>query len=110
MKVNILGTVYTIIEADEAKDKCLKHCDGYCDKTTKHIVVGKPKEDADLGDFEVYKRKVMRHEILHAFLFESGLHENWSHPEFGHDETYLDWFACQFPKIMAVYKKCGCLE
>ena len=64
-------------------------------------------EDAtgEIGLFNEYLRKVTRHEIIHAFLFESGLTENFTHPDFGHDETYVDWFASQFPKILAVYKE-----
>lgn len=51
----------------------------------------------------------MRHEIIHAFLFESGLSENFTHPEYGHDETYVDWIASQFPKMCEVFKEVGCL-
>lgn len=45
----------------------------------------------------------------HAFLFESGLSENFTHPEYGHDETYVDWIASQFPKMCEVFKEVGCL-
>ena len=39
-------------------------------------------------------------EIIHAFMFESGLGSSWQHAEeFGHDETTVDWFARQFTKI-----------
>lgn len=52
----------------------------------------------------------MRHEIIHAFLYESGLAENFEHAnEFGQDETMVDWIAMQFPKILEVYKEAGCL-
>ena len=105
MTVNILGTKYRVYYKSSKQDKKLANCDGHCDKTTKTIVV--TTERGNLGDFAAYQRKVLRHEILHAFLFESGLHENWTHPEFGHDETYLDWIAAQWPKINAVYTKLG---
>lgn len=87
MTVNILGTAYEIIEATAAEDAMLEKCDGYCDK----------------------QKKVVRHEIIHAFLFESGLSENFTHPEYGHDETYVDWIASQFPKMCEVFKEVGCL-
>lgn len=109
MTVNILGTNYSVYDRSEKEDKYLKDCDGYCDKTTKEIVVKTEGEDCELGDFEVYRKKVLRHEIIHAFLFESGLHENFRHSEFGHDETYVDWIAAQFPKMVQAFREVGAL-
>lgn len=110
MKVNILGTEYTVEERTVEEDSYLSNCDGYCDKTTKEIVVAKQKPDNDLNNYEWYRKKVMRHEIIHAFLYESGLHENFEHPkQFGHEETTVDWFAVQFPKILKVFEEVGCL-
>lgn len=103
MKVNILGTEYTIVEQSTSENPKLTDCDGYCDKTSKTICVI-TKGDSDLEDFAVYQKKVKRHEIIHAFLFESGLHENWKHDEWGHDESYVDWIAVQFPKLLEVFK------
>lgn len=109
MKVNILGTEYTIEECTAEEDVLLCDCDGYCDKTAKRIVISKPSPDSSLGDFDVYRKKIMRHEITHAFLFESGLWECCEHEQFGHDEMMIDWFAVQFPKMLKVFKKAGCL-
>lgn len=109
MKVNILGTKYAIFEKDRHKDEILKSADGYCDHSTKVIVILKRPPDCEIGDFEEYRKKVLRHEIIHAFLFESGLRENFKHDEWGHDEIFVDWVACQFPKILEVYKKVGCI-
>ena len=109
MTVNILGTKYTVIETTPEKDVCLCNCDGYCDKTTKQIVITKQTPDSDLGDFPAYRRKILRHEIIHAFLFESGLHENFVH-QMGHDETYVDWIAVQYPKIKRAFIQAGCDE
>ena len=106
--VQILGTPYTFREATSDEDEHLLNCDGYCDKTTKEIVV-RTDISGDLGDFQAYRKKVIRHEILHAFLFESGLHENWEHKQWGHEEATIDWIAIQFPKILKVYKELGCL-
>jgi hypothetical protein len=105
MKVDVLGTQYTIEEKSKADDALLAECDGYCDKTSKKIVIITKGDDCELADFEVYRRKVLRHEIIHAFLFESGLHENWEHKPYGHDETYVDWIAVQFPKLMKAFKE-----
>lgn len=107
--VNILGTEYTVYKKPRQEDENLAQCDGYCDKTTHVIVVTTPDNDSDLGDFTVYQKKILRHEIIHAFLFESGLHENWKHDTFGHDETYVDWIAAQFPKMLEVFKGVDCI-
>lgn len=109
MTVNILGTEYTITECSENEDTLLEKADGYCDKTTKKIVIVKKPEDNELGDWEVHRKKIMRHEIIHAFLFESGLHENFRHEEWGHDETYIDFVAIQFPKMQNAFEAAGCL-
>lgn len=108
MKINVLGTAYTISEASPDEDKLLKSYDGYCDKSTKRIVVTKKPDDNELGDFAWYRKKVIRHEIIHAFLFESGLHESWKHDE-GHDEAYVDWIAVQFPKLLEAFKEADAL-
>lgn len=110
MKIDILGTKYTISEATVETDSYLKNCSGYCDKSSRKIVIRKNDVENELDDFEVHRRKVLRHEIIHAFLFESGLHENFTHERFGHDETMIDWVAVQFPKLLKAFKEADCLE
>ncbi len=108
-KINILGTEYTVLEKDESEDELLKKCDGYCDKTTKEIVVMKlSSENCELHNPEWYRKKVIRHEIVHAFMFESGLHECMNKNEGTHDEQMVDWIAIQFPKIQKVFVELGC--
>ena len=109
MTVSILGTEYTIEERTPAEDAYLKECDGYCDKTSKLIVIDNSPDDSELDNYEAYRQKTLRHEIIHAFLFESGLQENFTHPKMGHDELYVDWIAVQFPKILEAFKKVGCI-
>jgi hypothetical protein len=78
--------------------------DGYCDYTSKEIVIRKDNTN-DVGDFIWTQKKQLRHEIIHAFMAESGLQCNWEHiKQFGHDETTVDWFAIQFPKIKKYLK------
>ena len=108
-KVSILGTEYTIEIKKKEDDKFLERMDGYCDKTSHRIVVVTKPEDNELDFFEEYQKKVIRHEIIHAFLFESGLHENFKHDEFGHDETMIDWIAVQFPKMIQVFQEAECI-
>lgn len=109
MKIDVLGTKYTILEKAREKDHNLANCDGYCDKTSHRIVIAAEDADSQLDDFAVYKNKVLRHEIIHAFLFESGLAANWEHKPFGHDETYVDWIASQFPKLLKAFRDAGCI-
>lgn len=110
MRVNILGTEYEISGKTKAEDPFLEKCDGYCDKSSKKIVILIKDEKSELDDFEWYRKKVLRHEIIHAFLYESGLHENWTHPQYGHDETYVDWIALQFDKLLKAFKEAGTID
>ena len=105
-KVSILGTEYTVFERTESEDARLKHCDGYCDTSTKEIVIRLIERDLmskrNLGQ---YRNVVIRHEVIHAFLAESGLDGNGH--KAGHWETneeMVDWFAIQFPKIMKAFQ------
>lgn len=108
--VNVLGTEYTIEILKKSDDEYLERCDGYCDKTSKKIVVKAEDKDDELDNYQVYLKKIMRHEIIHAFLFESGLHENFEHAnKFGHEETMIDWIAVQFPKLQKAFEEADCL-
>lgn len=92
------------------KDKLLETRDGYCDRSSKMLVIAKDGGDSGFCNFKEYQKNVIRHEIIHAFLIESGLDGNWQHCEqFGHDETMVDWIAIQFPKMIKVFKTAGCL-
>lgn len=108
--VNILGTEYKLIFKDVEDDEALKENNlaGYCDRDSREIVIRK-QSDTIAGKRE--ERASIRHEIIHAFLFESGLGFDWEHnTQTGHDETTVDWFAIQSPKIYKVYKELGVLE
>ena len=110
MKINVLGTEYTIKVLSVAEDSFLEKADGYCDKTTKEIVVKAEDKENELGNYAEYMKKVKRHEIVHAFLFESGLQENFKHAdEWGHEETMVDWIAVQFPKMLVAFKEADAL-
>lgn len=106
--VNVLGSKYDIYMKTDDEDKKLELNDGYCDTTIKKIVVRKlTKKQAEELDncenVENYYNQILRHEIVHAFLFESGLHhqsnENWAM-----NEEMIDWMAIQMPKIMKTYE------
>lgn len=107
MIVDVLGTKYSIYYKSPSEDKSLKECDGYCDKSAKKIVV--TTENIDLEDFQQYQKQCLRHEIVHAFMFESGLGADWEHKPIGHEETTVDWIAFQFPKLLKAFEKVGAL-
>ena len=109
MKINILGSEWTIIERPEAEDKRLDGCDGYCDWTTREIVVEREMQ-GNLGDMEAYIRKVKRHEIVHAFLEESGLAECSGTRDAGAlNETMVDWIARMGEKIYKAWSDAGAI-
>lgn len=113
-KVNILGTEYTIHYGTKEEYPNLEENYGYCDITTKEIIVSTIQELQDENsrkDLEKFQRKVLRHEVLHCVLAESGLDgcghtvEVWEY-----NEEMIDWFAIQFPKILAIYRELGIEE
>ena len=52
------------------------------------------------------EKRILRHEIIHAFAFESGLADDSA---WAMDEEMTDWIAHQFPKMLAAFKAVGAL-
>jgi len=94
--ISILGTLYRIVTRTEAEIAELKDCDGYTDYHNKQIVL---RQETDTFDRLAYLKKIIRHEIVHAFFYESGLAENWEHKNYGQEETVVDWIAIQHNKM-----------
>lgn len=114
MKVNILGTDYEIIIGNEEDYPRLRQVDGYTDTSIKKLVildVGTIKDcDGNIKDLTSYQHKVTRHEIIHAFFYESGLWVNSNDVEqWAMNEEMVDWLAIQIPKIYKTFKEVGCL-
>lgn len=108
--VHILGSAWTIKEQSESENEKLSGCDGYCDWTTREIVVERELR-GNLGDMEAYIRKVVRHEITHAFLLESGLHESsYQTDSWANNEEMVDWIARQGQKIYEAWREAGALD
>lgn len=108
--VNILGTEYTIRFATENGYPNLKCNDGYTDTSSKEIIIDDMtiyEDDVSTKrNIKAYKNQVLRHEVVHAFLAESGIDGNGhstDHWEF--NEEMVDWFAIQSPKIFKVFQK-----
>ena len=108
--INVLGTDYKICFEDEKTNESLDSCNGYCDSSVKKIVIAKLKpEKGSLEDLVAYTKKVIRHELIHAFMYESGLDSNVEHKSIGVEETFVDWIAIQAPKLIAAFKETKCL-
>lgn len=110
--VSILGTPYTISIVDEDDYRYDREADGWCDPSKKELLIFNYKQSYDsLRDLVAYQKKVLRHEIVHAFLYESGLWQNsYGSKCWAQNEEMVDWMAIQTPKIERAYKEAGCDE
>lgn len=114
MKVDILGTKYEILKGSVKKFPHLKDSDGYIDTSIKRIVVLDmqtfEKDESRLADLDYYAKKVKRHEITHAFMYESGLSVSSADIEqWATNEEMIDWFAIQAPKMYKAFKDADCI-
>ena len=94
-KISVLGQTYEVNTSCEELNGTTK--DGICNEYDKKIKV-RPVEhmlnDADLSETKEKRyEETVRHELIHAFFFESGF-DNYSM-----NETLVDWIAMQIPKI-----------
>ena len=108
-KVSILGTEYEINVMSEDKDPKLKENYGYCDPSVKQIIVSNFSDliesNDSWADLDEFRNKVIRHEIIHAMMYESGLSDQC---EFAMNEELIDWIAIQFDKLSEVFKQAEC--
>mgnify|MGYP006928562804 CR=1 FL=1 len=110
--IDILGTAYTIEKRKMEDDEKLQEADGYIDTSVKLIVIDdmQPEQGKKLN-LEGYAKQVIRHEIVHAFLFESGMDSSTyiCRSGWAQNEEMVDWFAIQFPKILKAFKAADAL-
>ena len=103
MKANVLGTEYDI-EIISERDATMVALDaeGYTDYSIKMIRVRdvtQNKGPEQQQNRDAYLDLIIRHELIHDFLYESGI-------DFGmqfHNEELVDWLAMQFPKMTEVF-------
>lgn len=107
--VHILGIPYKILIIEEGDYRYDKDADGWCDTSVKELLVFNYKQDIDSKrDLVEYQNKVIRHEIIHAFLYESGLDNNsLSGGAWAKNEEMVDWLSIQFPKIFEAFREAG---
>lgn len=108
--VNILGTEYKII-FDVPDEEMPEDADGCIDQSIQTIKIAEFESDRNtIQDMDSYRKKVLRHEIVHAFLYESGMWNNSGSTNcWGMDETITDWIAIQSPKLFQAFKEADCL-
>lgn len=112
--VSVLGTPYSV-EVKRYDDDAFFQDGGYvgyCDFHTKRIVLCDLKSHKDFKDdpeekLRIIMKATLRHEIVHAFLDESGLQDSaitydiaWAK-----NEEMVDWIALQGPKIYQAWKE-----
>lgn len=113
-KVNVLGTWYSVYvrKYDEDPEFKMNSFAGYCDEVTKEIVLCDMATVPgwDVKRARLSEKQTLRHEIVHAFLNESGLscsgliyEGSWAK-----NEEMVDWFAMQGPKIYEAWRYMGC--
>jgi len=106
MKINILGTEYDYKVASDREDMGLLGTNGYCDSYAKVISVKNSyNENAPdcIRDFDSFKKRVKRHEVVHAYLFESGM------LDYAENEAVVDWISWQFPKLLKSFQEIGAI-
>mgnify|MGYP006920286833 CR=1 FL=1 len=97
-EVMILGVKYKIsyckdVDSD-SEFSANPSTSAYIDYYEKNIVI---KEELDI----FFLRTTLLHELIHGFLFESGLNSE-STDDWAENEEMIDWFALQFKKIAKV--------
>ena len=109
-KVNILGTTYKVyLNVPSTKDPCLNGLFGYTSFHEKKIVVADIRtipgwESADDTITRDVFSCTVRHEVIHAYLMESGLNGS-ANPSncWALNEEMVDWFAIQMPKLVKTF-------
>ena len=112
--INILGTTYKVyLNVPRNEDSQLEGLFGYTSYHDKRIVVADVKtlhgweSSSDEVVFDIFAITV-RHEVIHAYLMESGLSNSASHADcWALNEEMVDWFAIQVPKMMKTFEELG---
>ena len=113
-KINILGTTYKVeLKVPYSKDKNLANAFGYTDFHGKKIVVADVRtipgwEEASKECAKDVYEGTVRHEVIHAYLMESGLNSSANGVDcWARNEEMVDWFAIQIPKIIKTFRELG---
>ena len=98
--ISVLGEQWEVRIRHEQDEPRLIGCDGFCDWTSRTIVIDDSRSESNLDVPEAFLKKVLRHEVIHAFFRESGLAESfWPCGMAEAEEIMTDWIAVQLPKL-----------
>lgn len=107
--INVLGTLYQVDIVPEKEDHKLEDMDGYMDPSIKRIVVAdvkqRPADNESVYNPEWFQKNIVRHELIHAFITESGLED-----AFWHNEDMVRWLSYMFPRLLAAFNEAGALD
>lgn len=100
LTIDILGTPYEIVFTTKEENDKLEEADGVAELFSKRLVVELCKPTRKTFEkLEEHNKKVIRHEMVHAFLHESGLQD------YSRDEVLTSWIALQIPKMVIAMKQ-----
>ena len=116
--VNILGKQYMISIANYNFDSYFEKnnpAGAYCDLNKCNIIVCDLRTHPDWKDESelsciIEMKHLLRHEIVHTFLYESGLHANSNNTDaWATNEEMVDWIAIQGIKIYKIWEEANAL-
>lgn len=111
--VDILGSKWTIKYVDD--DPAFEQANGITNDAAREIIIENVKMTNDPLAFDmqsqyINQKRVLRHELIHAYLYESGLGDSSNSCDaWAVNEEMVDWFARNSPKIFATFKELKCL-
>ena len=111
--VDILGSPWTIKYVDD--DPAFEQANGFATDAAREIVIENVKMKNDPLSYDMQsqynnQKRVLRHELIHAYLFESGLGDSSNSCDaWAVNEEMVDWFARNIPKMLVTFKELKCL-
>ena len=112
-QIRILGNLWTIRSGTHETDKELDdYTGGVTDVTSREIIVKDiPADEVEMRNEPSNIRRIIRHEIIHAFLYECGLYQNASGSgAWPMNEEMVDWIAIQHEKLHRAFRDAGALD
>ena len=117
--IDVMGSNYKIYYRTENEDPALTDCMEYCDKYQKLLVIDDTdrdivKEYKKMGNdqwvvsYECMQKKVLRHELTHAFVTECGFAESCC-DQWANNEEVIDFLALNAIKLVELFKKAGAI-
>lgn len=99
--VSVMGVAWTLVSRKKTEDDRLEEVSGYTDPSKRLIVLLDAQPDRwSLGDMHQDLQATIRHELIHAFLYECGLWtDSLECDHWAMNEEMVDWFAMKLPAI-----------